>query len=137
MPSPEVQLREAIERIVNSTSPKKLVVAGPGTGKTTLFRKLLELTRGDAKSRIVLTFINNLKADLDKSLSDVAKVFTLHGYCQLLLRRKAAVRIGLTPDFMCLPACRSELAPDLRADGTQNVHPSLLQQRLCHVTPRL
>ena len=112
MPNPEAQLKEAVDRIVSSKSPKKLVVAGPGTGKTTLFRKLLESSKGDSKSRLVLTFINNLKADLDKSLSDFATVFTLHGYCQSVLRRQGAVRAGLTADFKCLPGLVSLIKGD-------------------------
>jgi sigma54-dependent transcription regulator len=80
-------LDEAIERILASKSPKKLVVAGPGAGKTTLFRKLLDASAGRADHRLVLTFINNLKADLEGSLGDTARVFTLHGYCQQLLHR--------------------------------------------------
>ena len=65
------ELKEAIERILQSPSRKKLVVAGPGTGKTTLFRALLEAASGDRKTRLVVTFINNLKNDLQKGLSDL------------------------------------------------------------------
>jgi GTPase SAR1 family protein len=74
------ELDEAIERILASKSLKRLVVAGPGAGKTTVFRKLLDGSAGNADDRLVLTFINNLKADLEGSLGDAAGVFTLHGY---------------------------------------------------------
>jgi hypothetical protein len=69
------ELDEAIERVLASKSRKKLVVAGPGAGKTTLFRKLLDSTAGATDQRLVLTFINNLKSDLDRSLGDTAQVF--------------------------------------------------------------
>jgi stage III sporulation protein SpoIIIAA len=69
------ELREAIDRILQSSGRKKLVVAGPGTGKTTLFRALLELGSGSQKTRLVLTFINNLKNDLEKSLSELASIY--------------------------------------------------------------
>ena len=101
------ELREAVERIVASHSPRKLVVAGPGAGKTTLFRKLLEQSAGNRDTRLVLTFINNLKQGLDNSLGDLACVFTLHGYCQSLLRRHAVLRVGLTRDFICQPGLTS------------------------------
>jgi superfamily I DNA/RNA helicase len=101
------ELKEAIERILQSTSRKKLVVAGPGTGKTTLFRALLELGSGSQKTRLVLTFINNLKKDLEKSLSDLASIYTLHGYCQGLLKRHSDLRAGLTGDFLCFPGLAS------------------------------
>ena len=108
----EHELKKAIDRIVHSDSPKKLIVAGPGTGKTTLFRKLLESMSGNRKTRLVLTFINNLKADLEEDLADLARVFTLHGYCQSLLRRQENLRTGLTADFRCLPGMASLIKTD-------------------------
>ena len=54
-PSLEEELKEAVDRILQSTSKKKLIVAGPGAGKTFLFRKLLEETGGTADDRLVLT----------------------------------------------------------------------------------
>jgi superfamily I DNA/RNA helicase len=83
----ERELNDAVDRTLACESHKKLVVAGPGAGKTTLFRKLLDKADGGPRQRLVLTFINNLKADLDRSLGDAAEVFTLHGYCQHLLPR--------------------------------------------------
>jgi superfamily I DNA/RNA helicase len=105
-------LNGAIDKVLHSASRKKLVVAGPGTGKTTLFRKLLESTGGDRKSRIVLTFLHNLKDDLDESLTELAQVFTLHGYSQLLLHRIEALRNGLTEEFRCLPNIATLIAHD-------------------------
>ena len=63
-----LQLEEAVQRILRSDSRRKLIVAGPGTGKTTLFKKLLESSPGDKKSRLVLTFITNLRDDLENTL---------------------------------------------------------------------
>jgi superfamily I DNA/RNA helicase len=108
----EAEFQAAIDRIVQSKSPRKLVVAGPGTGKTTLFRKLLESASGDSNSRLVLTFINNLKNDLERSLSDLARVCTLHGYCQWLLRSRPELRAGLTSEFICLPQMASIIKSD-------------------------
>ena len=103
----ESQLEEAVQRILKSNSRRKLIVAGPGTGKTTLFKKLLESSPGDRKSRLVLTFITNLRDELEKVLSDLANVSTLHGYCQALLRRTPAIRGGLTKNFVCQPEMAS------------------------------
>jgi superfamily I DNA/RNA helicase len=110
--NPEEELQAALERILRSSSTKKLVVAGPGTGKTYLFKRVLESSPGERDRRLVLTFINNLKIDLERSLSDLAGVFTLHGYCQSLLRRRPALRGHLTKDFRCFPGLASIIKTD-------------------------
>jgi len=108
----ETELREAVDRILASKSRRKLVVAGPGTGKTTLFKKLLDASAGDRDSRLVLTFINNLKVDLERTLGMSARVLTLHGYCQSLLRRKPGLRAGLSENFRCVPEMASLIKRD-------------------------
>ncbi len=108
----EAELRTAIEAVLQSPSRKKLVIAGPGTGKTTLFRQLLELEAGEPDDRIVLTFINTLKDDLAKDLSDQAQVFTLHSYCLGLLHQDPALRDSLSPAFSCFPGLASLIADD-------------------------
>jgi superfamily I DNA/RNA helicase len=112
MTNEEAELEKAIEKVVASKSLKKLIVAGPGTGKTTLFKKLLKVAAGNKDDRLVLTFINSLKDDLETQLSDYAKVSTLHGYCFGLLHRKEKLRNGLSPDFICQPG----LATLIRSD---------------------
>ena len=114
MTTEESELREAVQRIVDSKSAKKLIVAGPGAGKTTLFKELLKVSPGGKDDRLVLTFINSLKSDLEAQLSDLARVFTLHGYCFGLLHRKEKLRAGLTSEFRCVPG----LARLIRSDWT-------------------
>lgn len=106
------ELQDATERILKSDGRKKLVVAGPGTGKTFLFKKLLESAPGDRTRRLVLTFLNNLRDDLDRSLGDLAQTFTLHGYCQHLLRQHAELRGGLSAAFKCYPGLVSLIKKD-------------------------
>jgi len=110
--SEELELAEAVERVLASNSPKKLIVAGPGAGKTTLFGKLLDQAPGAPDQRLVLTFINNLRADLDRSLGDRARVNTLHGYCQYLLHQHAQLRCGLADDFICHPGLAGLIKQD-------------------------
>ena len=112
MTAEEVELQKAIERVLNSSSAKKLIVAGPGAGKTTLFKALLKASRGGRDERLVLTFINSLKSDLEAQLSEYAKVFTLHGYCFGVLHRKERLRDGLSSEFRCQPG----LAGVIRSD---------------------
>jgi ATP-dependent DNA helicase UvrD/PcrA len=108
----EVELRAAIKAVLRSSSEKKLVIAGPGAGKTTLFKQMLELAPGEPDERIVLTFINNLKADLERDLAGLAQVFTLHSYCLGLLHRDRALRGSLSPDFRCCPGLATLIAED-------------------------
>jgi superfamily I DNA/RNA helicase len=112
MTEDEAELKAAIEAVLNSPSRKKLVIAGPGTGKTTLFRQMLELASGQPERRIVLTFINNLKDDLKKDLDGLAEVFTLHSYCLGLLYKDAMFRGPLSPSFRCCPGLASLIAQD-------------------------
>lgn len=108
----EAELRDAIKAVLSSPAKKKLVIAGPGTGKTALFKQLLELAPGEPNQRIVLTFINNLKNDLENDLAGLAHVFTLHSYCLGLLHRDAALRGSLSPDFRCCPGLARLIAED-------------------------
>jgi superfamily II DNA or RNA helicase len=52
--------QQHIDAILASPSTKKIVVAGPGTGKTFLFKKALE-GKGNT---LTLTFVNSLVEDL-------------------------------------------------------------------------
>ncbi len=77
----------ASDAIVNSAARKRLIVAGPGTGKSFTFRQALAKAIEDAGGGkgLALTFIRNLVADLEKDLGDLADVFTFHGYCKYLM----------------------------------------------------
>jgi superfamily I DNA/RNA helicase len=70
--------------IIQSTARNKVIIAGPGTGKSFTFRKLLETKTGD---NLALTFINNLAFDLQKDLGKLAESHTFHGYCKKLLHK--------------------------------------------------
>jgi superfamily I DNA/RNA helicase len=102
-PDAQAELEQAIHRVVASASRKKLVVAGPGAGKTHLFGKLIAAAEGEPKDRLVLTFINALKSDLHRNLGELSSVYTLHGYCQFLLRQSENLRRGLSKRFRCYP----------------------------------
>jgi ATP-dependent exoDNAse (exonuclease V) beta subunit len=82
-----VQAKERRDKHVNavlaSTSERKVVVAGPGTGKTYLFRRILEKKR----SSLTLSFINQLVDDLSIDLFGMSDVKTLHSFATELLRK--------------------------------------------------
>lgn len=72
--------------IIDSTAAKKVIVAGPGTGKTTTFELILK--QSGTQNNLVLTFINRLVNDLNCRLSDLAKVCTLHKFCMGIFNRQ-------------------------------------------------
>lgn len=123
MPTPEEEERDkAINDIVSSDHARKLLLAGAGAGKTSVFKKLLDrLPAGDADARIVVTFINELTKDLDDSLGELASVGTLHSFCRRLLHQHGSIRgSGLTADFEYFPKIRELMGSDWRAvKGTE------------------
>jgi superfamily I DNA/RNA helicase len=91
----------ATAAIVGSEADKKLVVAGPGTGKTYTFEQALQNVEGKG---LALTFIRNLVSDLEEALGDLADVFTFHGNAPDVAGAEVAVDgdatgAGLTSHF--------------------------------------
>ena len=76
--------------VLSSASKKIVVVAGPGTGKTTLFSKMLEGKNGDA---LTLTFINALVDDLSLGLYGMSDVKTLHGFSASFLKKTISAKV--------------------------------------------
>src|SRR6266513_3506079 len=99
----ETRLQAIVDGIVGSEAPRKVIVAGPGTGKTTIFRSILRIGDHAREDRLILTFINNLKAELEETLGDLAQVLTFHGYCRRLLHSRPQLRVGLSEAFHYYP----------------------------------
>ena len=100
--------REACTKaIVEDQSAHKLVVAGPGTGKTFTFRKLLATKPGE---NLALTFINNLANDLRDGLGDLADAYTFHGYCKQMLHKLSVD--GIDKHFHFYPCLKHLVAAD-------------------------
>jgi len=72
-----------VDAVLASQAKKKIVVAGPGTGKTHLFTKVLE--DKDKNRTLTLTFINALVEDLSLELCGLSDVKTLHGFARTAL----------------------------------------------------
>lgn len=71
-------------QVVESKSEKKLIVAGPGTGKTWTFRAVFDNASG---KKLALTFIRRLVEDMDSELPEDIEVKTFHEYCKGLLHQ--------------------------------------------------
>jgi len=98
------ELNKYIKEILASDALKKLILAGPGTGKSTFFEKAIKHYGGIQEDYLVLTFINSLEDELRKDLGDISKVFTFHGYCYSLLLKYPNLRAGLADKFHYYPA---------------------------------
>jgi superfamily I DNA/RNA helicase len=91
-------LRDKItNQILAENHNKKIVLAGPGTGKSFLFEKIckLNLSKG-YNNNLVLTFINELVDDLSKDLDKLASVNTLHSFALSLLpgNKRIFIKLG-------------------------------------------
>lgn len=82
-----------VDKVLSSKSEKKIVVAGPGTGKTYLFRKVLE----DKKESLTLTFVNALVEDLSLELCGISDVKTLHSFALNILKKARQKDIKIFP----------------------------------------
>ena len=98
-PDPLVAERDAAtDAIVKSPHKRRVIVAGPGTGKTTTFKKALVQRGGRG---LALTFLRVLADDLAGALADEADAITFHGYAKH--RMKGHTPSGLTPQFEIYP----------------------------------
>jgi superfamily I DNA/RNA helicase len=75
-----------LQLIIESDSPKKLIVSGPGTGKTYTFKELFQ--HSGSSNNLALTFIRKLVNDLENELGSLAEVKTFHAFCKKLLHEK-------------------------------------------------
>ena len=82
-----------VEAILHSQSTKKVVVAGPGTGKTYLFKNIL----AGKQNSLTLTFINSLVEDLSLELYGLSDVRTLHSFTRSILSRITKQNIMISP----------------------------------------
>ena len=89
----------ATQAIVSSPHHCRVVVAGPGTGKTFTFKKALEQRGGRG---LALTFLRLLGEDLKASLASQADAFTFHGFARY--RMKAHTPSGLTSAYELYPS---------------------------------
>jgi len=92
----KAERKKFIDAILDSKSPKKIVVAGPGTGKTFLFKEILK----GKKNSLTLTFVNSLVEDLSLELCGISEVKALHGFGRSVM----AKAIGSARIFPKLPA---------------------------------
>lgn len=78
------QERDALTKeIINSPGAKKLVISGPGTGKTYFFDKIIK--KQLSGKYLVITFIRRLIADIDKKVQIENTCKTFHEFAKGIL----------------------------------------------------
>ena len=77
---------EYLQFILNSNSPKKIIVSGPGTGKTYTFKQVF--LKSQSNNNLALTFIRKLVNDMSDDFGNLAEVKTFHAFCKKLLHEK-------------------------------------------------
>lgn len=85
----KTKANEYVQQILDSSDANKLVIAGPGTGKSYLFQEICaEFHKQGNSDILVLSFINELVVDLKRDLYKKAEVRTLHSFALGQLSRK-------------------------------------------------
>lgn len=80
------QRERYLNAILESSSVRKLIVAGPGTGKTFTFGELLK--NESSGDNLALTFIRKLVRDMEAELTEFVEAKTFHAYCKKLLHER-------------------------------------------------
>jgi len=104
-------------KVVESTYPRKIIVSGPGTGKTYIFKELLKNKQGDC---LALTFINNLADKLKKDLEGLAKSCTFHSFCKELLHKIECE--GINSNFIFFPELELIIKSDAQIIYNRNLN---------------
>lgn len=81
------------DAILKHASRHKIVVAGPGTGKTHLFKEVLR----DKTNTLTLSFVNALVEDLSLELYGLSDVKTLHSFARSELAKVLKKDVNLFP----------------------------------------
>jgi len=106
---------ECLDRILATNSRRQVIVAGPGTGKTYTFKRLLQKVSGDC---LAITFLNALANDMSEELGDLADTRTFHSFCRKLLHWIPSD--GITADFYLFPKLEQIVARDALAFGNSD-----------------
>ncbi len=109
-----LELEKYQKAILDSKAPKKLIVAGPGTGKSFFFKKAIGHDGGTKNEYLALTFITNLEKELNRDLGEISHTHTFHGYCHYLLRKYNGFDTGLASGFEYYPPFLELVVSDLK-----------------------
>lgn len=100
------------KKILDSPHPRRVVLAGPGTGKSFLFEQAIKKKKKDGgQSFLAITFIGKLSDELSDDLAGLAKTTTLHGFARSFV-------LDNCPDgWRYYPRIKDVIADDLATQG--------------------
>jgi superfamily I DNA/RNA helicase len=82
----ETERKDDTDKIKNSEHPRKVVVAGPGTGKSYLFSEIIKKKQEEGKNNfLAITFIGKLGDFLADDLCGLAETVTMHSFARTLV----------------------------------------------------
>lgn len=103
-----------IVAIKNSSHPRKVIVAGPGTGKSYLFSELIKNKRAEGKTNfLAITFMGKLGDELADDLCGLATTVTMHGFARSLVCKHYT-------SWSYYPKMHKIIAEDLKAEGIKS-----------------
>ena len=103
-----------VNSIKDSTHPRKVVVAGPGTGKSFLFSELIKKKLSEGKNNfLAITFIGKLSDALADDLCGLAKTQTLHSFARSFV-------LDHCKGWTYYPRLHELIAEDLKAEGIES-----------------
>ena len=101
-----------VSKVISSEHLRKIIVAGPGTGKSYLFTELIKQKQKEGKSDFVaITFIGKLGDALADDLCGLAETLTMHGFARKLVLGHCG------PDWVYYPKIYDIIKEDLEAAG--------------------
>lgn len=107
----EEERKKDVEKILDSKAIKKVVVAGPGTGKSYLFEQAIKNKRQKGgKKFLAITFVGKLTDSLADDLAGLAETYTLHGYARKLV-------LGNMKSWSYYPNMLDVISNDLQING--------------------
>ncbi len=75
--------KEDTTKILSSAHKRRVVLAGPGTGKSFLLAEAIKIKRKQGKSKFhAITFIGKLGDSLADDLAGLSRVTTLHSFAR-------------------------------------------------------
>lgn len=114
----KAERKKYTDAILSHPSRHKIVVAGPGTGKTHLFKEVLN----DKSSTLTLTFVNALVEDLSLELYGLSDVKTLHSFARSELTKAIKKEINLFPKLPKVIQEDAKILLDKNIDFDQIFH---------------